>query len=71
MVTSKACPFFSIVRALLLCSEKEVQKQEGDIADFTEEGADFAEAATGHCLGEHCAWFQRLTGKCAVLSLGG
>jgi len=71
MVTSKACPFFSIVRALLLCSEKEIQKQEGDVADFTEEEADFAEAATGHCLGEHCAWFQPLTGKCAILSLGG
>jgi hypothetical protein len=71
MVTSKACPIFSVVRALLLCSEKEVVPEEGESVGFTDEGADFAEAATGHCLAEHCAWFQRLTGKCAVLSLGG
>ena len=70
MTTSRACPLFSVVRALLLCSDK-VVKQDAESAEFTEEGVDFAEAATGHCLAEHCAWFQRLTGKCAILSLGG
>jgi hypothetical protein len=65
---TKACPLFSLVRALLLSGNRIIEQEE-EPAEFTEEGADFTEAASGHCLGEHCAWFQRLTGKCAMLGI--